>query len=111
MKTYIVKNTPLVEKKLDKYIGYLYEVKKSAKSANALLKDFVETRESLETSAGSLQNPQDENLLKRNLKRINFRRHNYFLLYRIKGNIVEIVSMFHGSENYAEKLHQEDPIF
>ena len=110
MNTYTVKNTPLTEKKLDKYVGYLYSVKKSAQAANALLKDFVETRKRLETTAGMIKDPDDENLVKRNLKRINFRRHNYFLLFRIQEDTVQIITMFHGSENYSEKLDTEDPV-
>ncbi len=108
MKQYIVKNTPLLEKKLDRYVGYLLNVKKSAQAAQALLKDFSETRESLETTAGALPLPDDENLRKRDLKRINLQRHHYFLLFRIREDVVEIVTMFHGLENYSEKLEKED---
>lgn len=108
MKQYIVKNTPLLEKKLDRYIGYLFNVKKSAQAARALLIDFADTRKALETTAGMLPVPDDKNLRKRNLKMINLQRHNYFLLFRIQGDTVEIVSMFHGLENYSEKLEKED---
>ena len=110
MKKYIVKNTPLLEKKLDRYVGYLFNTKKNAQAASALLKDFTETRKSLEQTAGALPLPGDENLQKRNLKRINFQRHNYFLLFRIRGEVVEIVSMFHGLENYSDKLEAEEEI-
>ena len=108
MKKYRVKNTPLLEKKLDRYVGYLFNVKKNAQAAQSLLRDFSETRASLETTAGALPLPDDANLRKRDLKRINLQRHNYFLLFRIRGDIVELVTMFHGLENYGEKLENED---
>ena len=54
-----------------------------------------------------LQNPDDDNLKSRNLKRINFRHHNYFLLFQITENVVEIVTMFHGLEDYRKKLNKE----
>lgn len=107
MKKYVVKNTPLLEKKLDKYISYLKNEKKSLQAAQSLFDDFIETRKSLEKTAGMLQNPDDDNLKSRNLKRINFRHHNYFLLFRITENLVEIVTMFHGLEDYRKKLNKE----
>ena len=110
MKEYVVRNTPLLEKKLDRYLGYLNNRKKSPQSAQALLNDFVETRKSLEKTAGMIKDPEDEKLKIRNLKRINFRRHNYFLLFRINGDVAEIVTMFHGLENYSDKLMKELPV-
>ena len=56
MKEYKVKNTPLLEKKLDKYLDYLRNRKKSPQSAQSLLADFVETRKSLEKTAGMKRN-------------------------------------------------------
>jgi len=106
----MVKNTLLLEKKLDKYLGYLINRKKSSQAAQSLLKDFVETRESLEKTAGMIKDPDDEKLRIRNLKRINFRRHSYFLLFRINGDVVEIVTMFHELENYGDKLTKELPV-
>ena len=109
MKQYVVKITPNLERKLNKYISYLKNNKKSLQAAQSLFDDFLETRKALETTADLLKNPDDENLKARNLKRINFRRHNYFLLFRINGDVVEIVTMFHGLENYRDKVDQETP--
>ena len=55
MKKYIVRNTPLVEKKLERYVDYLLNAKKSVQAAQALLKDFSDMRKSLETTAGMLR--------------------------------------------------------
>ena len=110
MKEYTAKNTPLLEKKLDKNLGYLINRKRSPQAAQSLLRDFVETRESLEKTAGMIKDPDDDKLKIRNLKRINFRRHSYFLLFRINGDFVEIVTMFHELENYGDKLTNELPI-
>jgi len=107
MKQYIVRNTPLLEKKLDRYINYLKNVKHSRQAAQSLFDDFVETRKNLAKTAEMIRTSDDENLKNRGLKRINFRRHNYFLLFRINGEVVEIISMFHGLEDYSNKLNEE----
>ena len=104
MKRYIVKATPKGKSQLKQYVGYLKKVKRSEQAAQALLEDFVETQQSLETVAGMLKKPDNVELQKRDLKRINLIRHNYFLLYRLNDNVVEIVNMFHGLEDYENKL-------
>lgn len=111
MKLFTVKTTPLLEEKLDRYIGYLLEVKQNPQAAQAVLDDYVKTRESLEKSAAALGDPKDRNLRVRKLKRINFDEHDYFLLFRITGDsTVEIVTMFHDSEDYIRKIKKEVPL-
>lgn len=58
----------------------------------------------LEIVAGSLRNPDSEILKFRGLKRINFLRHDYFLLYRIEEDQVFVTNIFHSSEDFENKL-------
>lgn len=51
-----------------------------------------------------IRDPDSEKLKQRGLKRINFVKHNYFFLFRVKGNTVEIAAMFHRLEDYESKL-------
>ena len=85
-------------------IGYLRNEKKSMQAAQALFDDYRETRSILANIAGALADPDDEKLKQRGLKRINFLRHNYFMLFRIEKEKVIIVRVFHGLEDYQNKL-------
>ena len=104
MKQYKVVVTDKAETALDKYIGYLVDVKKNEQAANNLFYDYIETRKELERVAGSIKMPESKKLKERNLKRINFKRHNYFMLFRIDDDKAVVVEIFHGLEDYENKL-------
>ena len=104
MKKYKTIVSPRAKKDIKRYVSYLVNVKKSQQAAQALYDDYRGTIKRLADVAGMLRDPDSEELRKRELKRINFTKHNYFLLYRIKGEVVEIVAMFHGLEDYENKL-------
>ena len=75
-----------------------------SKRIKNLVNDYRETRKKLEIVAGSLKDPDSEKLKVRRLKRINFLKHDYFLLYRIDGSAVYVTNMFHSLEDYENKL-------
>ena len=104
LKTYKVMVTPDAKADLRRYLAYLRNNLKNRQAAKNVSKDYRKTKKSLETSAGSLKEPENEALKKRGLKRIDFHSHEYCLLYRIKGNIVEVTNMFHQSEDIENKL-------
>ncbi|MBO4395014.1 MAG: type II toxin-antitoxin system RelE/ParE family toxin [Eubacterium sp.] len=101
---YNVKITKKAQIDLSDRIGYLKDVKKSTQAAKAVLEDYRQTRKILEDLAGAIAEPIDEELKKRGLKRINFRRHNYFMLFKIMNEDVIIVRIFHGLEDYTGKI-------
>ncbi len=105
MKTYRVVVTDDAKQDFRRYRDYLIYVKKSSQAARNLVNDYRETRKKLETVADSLKDPESEKLKQRRLKRINFLKHDYFLLYRIDGDIVSITNMFHSLEDYENKLN------
>lgn len=105
MKEYRVIVTPDAEEDLRKYLLYLRKIKKNSQAVKNVLNDFKETKKELEKAAGSLANPESEELKRRGLKRINFIRHNYFMLYYIdKDENVYVTNIFHGLEDYESKL-------
>ena len=104
MKTYKVKVTPDAKKDFKRYIKYIKDNLANPQAAKSVAGDYKETKESLKSIAGSLSDPESFELKKRGLKRINFRRHNFFLLYRVMGDTAEITNMFHGSEDFENKL-------
>ena len=104
MKIYRMRMSPRAKEDLKRRAFYLSHVKKNHQAAANLMMDFRKTRISLETIAGSIREPDSEILKSRKLKRINFKNHDYFILFRIDGNSVIIMSIFHALEDFESKL-------
>lgn len=105
MKKYNVKVTPDAEKDLRAHLVYLNNEKKNPQAVRNVIDDFNETANMLSTVASSIAEPDSEKLKTRGLKRINFKRHNYFLLYYIGADdVVYITNVFHNLEDFEDKL-------
>ena len=89
---------------LRKYVDYLIHVKESLQAASNLLDDYDQTIDALSSVAGSLKLCDSPNMKKRNLRRINFLHHNYFMLYRFDGQTAFVTNIFHGLEDADNKL-------
>ena len=85
-------------------INYLLYVKKNRQAALNLKKDFEKTILRLSNIAGTLKIPESEVLKSRNLKRLNFGKHYYFLLFRIEGDKAIVTNIFHAAEDFESKL-------
>lgn len=105
MKKYRVVVTPEVKEDLKRYAGYLKTVKKNPIAAKMVLADFIATKEELFRVAGTIQEASSDILRSQGLKRINFQKHDYFLLFKINNDLAIITNMFHASENYEYKLN------
>ncbi len=101
---YKVVIAPSAKKDIKRYIGYLADVKKSKQAAQALFDDYRKTKKRLADVAGMIKESDNEKIRARDLKRLNFDKHNYFLLFRVKEDTVEIVAIFHSLEDYENKL-------
>ena len=101
---YNVVVTSDAERDLDKFIRYLLFEKKNEQAAGNLLDDFEETKNILSNVAASLKDCDNPKLKQFGYKRINFRKHRYFMLYRIEGNMVIIDNLFHELEDYENHL-------
>lgn len=104
LKQYKVIEAPRAKKDVKRYVGYLIKVKRSKQAAQSVFDDYMATKKRLAEIAGTIKDPENEKLKQRRLKRINFEKHNYFFLFRIVGDTVEIAAMFHGLEDYENKL-------
>lgn len=104
MRKYKIIEAPRAKKDIKKYIGYLRNEKKSIQAAQALFDDYRATKRHLADIAGAIRESDNEKMKERGLKRINFMKHNYFFVFRIKGDNAEIAAMFHGLEDYENKL-------
>lgn len=106
MRKFKVIVTPNAKADLKAYISYLRNVKKTPQAVKNVLEDFRATTDSLSDIAGSIADPESEELKARGLKRINFvGGHQYFLLYKIVADKkVYITDVFHMLEDFESKL-------
>ena len=85
-------------------LAYIRDHLKNPQAVQSVYNDYKLTRKVSEEAAETIREPDSVELKKRDLKRINFRTHNYFMLFRIRDNRVEITNTFHGSEDFENKL-------
>ena len=89
---------------LERCVYYLLFEKKSIQAADRVLKDHDETITRLSNAAGSLAYCGNPKLAAMGYKRINFKEHNYFMLFRIEEDVATIDRIFHGTQDYENKL-------
>ena len=92
------------EADLDNFVRYLLFVKRSKQAARNLLDDFEETKDDLSKVARSLKLCDNPKLNAMGYRRINFKSHRYFMLYRVEGNIVTVDNIFHELQDYENKM-------
>ena len=101
---YKVVVTEDAETDLDNFISYLLFEKKNEQAAKNLLDDFEATKQSLTYVAGSLKDCANPKLKENGYKRINFMTHKYFIIYKIEGDKVIIINIFHELQDYENRL-------
>lgn len=104
MKKYRVIVSNGTKQQLRRSLRYLRDHAKSQQAVKAVYNDYVEVRKTLQNIGGSLRLCEDEELAALGYHRINFKSHNYFLLYRVEGGNVYVDYMFHGLEDYKNKM-------
>ena len=102
MRTYRVVVTDEAMLQMKEYLSYLKNDLANPQAAKSLRDDWKETRESLSVIAGSIGEPDNEKLVMRNLKKMHFKRHAYVMLFRLNGDIVEVVNIYHDLQNYEQ---------
>lgn len=89
---------------LDNFVRYLLFEKENFQAAQNLLNDFDATKRMLEQVASSLKLCENPKLQKLGYRRINFLSHRYFMLYRIKKDMVHIDAIFHELQDYENHI-------
>ena len=102
MNKWIVVATEDVQNDLDRFVYYLLVEKLNNQAAKAVLDDYDETIAELANIAGSLKPLEDPDLS--DYRKIRFRRHNYYLLYRIQEDIAIIDRMFHDLQDIDKAM-------
>lgn len=104
MKKHRVVMTKQAQTDLKDKLSYIRDHLKNLQAVQSVYDDYKLTRRTLGDVAATIREPESMKLKERQLKRINFRTHNYFMLFRIRDDRVEITNIFHGSEDFDNKL-------
>lgn len=101
---YKVLLTKEAEIDLDNIIKYILIEKKNKEAAESIMNDFSEIIKKLSHSAGSFKLCDNLRLKELGYRRLNFSKHDYFILYRIQQNKVFIDKIFHFKQDYENKI-------
>ena len=105
MKTWKVHVIRRVENRLVKILSYIAEKPLyNPDAARAVLEDFEATVERISQMGDRVPIGTHPIMRKRNLRRMNFLKHDYFVIYRVRGDVAEIVRIGHSLENLEKVL-------
>ena len=104
MDRYSVEITDEAEAQLEEYLEYLLFELNSEQAYEAVRDDYYDTLERLTKIAGKIPVSDKPNLAIRNLRAIFFSKHDYVILYRLVGNVAEIIKIYHTLEDYENKV-------
>ena len=101
---YKVVVTDEAEEDLNQFIQYLLFAKKNKQAARNVLDDFEDTVKRLKYVASSLKICDNPHLQSFGYRRINFKQHRYFMLYRIENDVVYVDDIFHELQDYENRM-------
>ena len=102
MMTWRVITTEDVQNDLDNFVYYLLVEKLNEQAAVAVLDDYDETIEELAKVAGMMKTLEDPELGE--YRKIRLRRHDYYLLYRLKEDVAVVDRMFHDLQDLDKAM-------
>lgn len=85
-------------------VGYLLYKLYNDQAASHFADQYTATVKELANMAESLTYCKNPRLAALGYRRINFREMDYFFLYRVENGTVYIDDIFHGSQDYENKL-------
>ena len=92
------------ETDMDRFINYLLFEKKNDQAASNLIDDFEDTIITLTHAAESFKVCENQHLMELGYRRINFKSHRYFMLYRVEDGTVYVDNVFHELQDYENKM-------
>lgn len=97
--------TSRAQSNFDDIINYLLYELKSKQAAMNVMEDMEHTIERLSRVADVLKLCDDPDFYKLGYRTIRFKRHNYFMLYRIRNDTVFVDAIYHDLQDY-ENMHK-----
>lgn len=89
---------------LDNILYYILFVLKSEQAAQNVLDDFDLTKNHLARVAGSIGLCENPCLRERGYRRLEFQKHNYFMMYRLEGSVAIVDAVFHDLQDFEKKM-------
>lgn len=93
------------KEQLQDILDYLFFTLNNAQAAYSVEQDAKQTTELLFSIALSLKFCDDPELRKLGYRTIHFKRHNYFMLYRVQDRNVYVDAVYHDLQDY-ENIHK-----
>ena len=90
--------------KLDGFVRYLLYEKKNGQAATNVLNDFEATKRNLAIIAGSLKLCDNPKLKALGYRKINFMKHQYYMLYKIEGEYAIVDNIFHKLQDPVNNM-------
>ena len=98
--SYRVVIVPPAKQQLEQYIQYTKEELKNVTAARSIRDDARETKSRLSTLAESLAFCPDPVLAAAGYRKIMFKKHSFFMVYRVEGELVVVEAMYHVLQDY-----------
>ena len=96
--------TDKAESHARKILDYIVYELENVQAALSIEQDMKETVVRLSCIAGSLKLCDDPDLRALEYRTIHLRRHRYFMLYKIIGNYVYVIGIYHDLQDYENIL-------
>lgn len=104
MALYRIFITPTARRQLQEYVEYIQWTLLNAGAAEALLTDALEVTKELSFNAKSIDFSQRRYLSSLCCREIPFRRHDYVMIYRVKGAEVYIDAVYHRQQLPVQRM-------
>ena len=104
MNSYKVETSEKATMDIKRLTDHLLYDKQNPYAAKSVFDDFFETAKRLSYMADVIRTPDDTKLRSLGLKRMNFLKHDYFMLFKIQEDTVMITNVFHSLEDYQNKM-------
>jgi plasmid stabilization system protein ParE len=98
---YNVVLTDAAEEQLDNILFYLARVLNNKQAARSVWEDALDTVDRLKNAAGVFKLCEEPELAKYGYRKINFKSHEYLMLYLIDGNTVYVDRIYHRLQDYG----------
>ncbi len=101
--------TKFAKHQLDMYVGYTADILKNRQAAKAIISDARDTNEMLSIVADKLALCDNAILRQHGYRRILFKKHDFFMVYRLDGN----KAIYHELQDYESTfitdMHLSEP--
>lgn len=104
---YKVVISPYAKRQLELFIGYTEIVLRNNQATKAIREDAIRTKRRLSNNPERMAICRNEKLAVYGYRRIFFENYDFFMVYRIEGNLVIVDAMYHELQDYENVFSQK----